>query len=373
MTSTWALDRRSTIALLVAGVLLAGIAWLALRRASSAVEAERWVAHTNEVLIQSQDVRAHLTTAEAAALHYVMRGDAEALATHEAERVSLLPKLEVLRRATADNPRQVPVLASLRTALESFVGELESLVLLRRDGGAEAARVKLSGGELQRASQEARRLLQEFEIGEQQLMVLRLEEGARQTRRLIALKLGLLLASGLVLAAAAWSLNRRAALQRQAEAHAVREAAHLRVTLESCGDALIATDASGRVSLMNPVASALTGWKVEEARGLPVDHVFRIVNEFTRETVENPVSKALRDGHVVGLANHTVLIARDGTERPIDDSGAPIRDDDDQIIGVILVFRDVSARKRSEQARERLLLAEAEREAAVLANRSKDE
>lgn len=124
----------------------------------------------------------------------------------------------------------------------------------------------------------------------------------------------------------------------------------LAVTLSSIGDAVIATDATGRVTFMNPVAEELTGWSSGEAAGRPLSEVFRIVNEHTREPVENPVTKVLREHRVVGLANHTALIARDGTERPIDDSGAPIRSADDEIIGVVLVFRDNTERALAERA-----------------------
>ncbi|MGH8310451.1 MAG: PAS domain S-box protein, partial [Steroidobacteraceae bacterium] len=188
-----------------------------------------------------------------------------------------------------------------------------------------------------------------------------------------AVLVALLVAVFLLLIAALW-INRRALEElRKAESIARFEGARLRVTLQSCGDALIATDVAGNIVLINPVAQALTGWREEQARGLPIEQVFHIVNEFTRESVENPVSRALREGKVVGLANHTLLIARDATERPIDDSGAPIKDENGESIGVILVFRDVSGRKLAEQARERLLRAEAEREAAVEANHAKDE
>ena len=98
------------------------------------------------------------------------------------------------------------------------------------------------------------------------------------------------------------------------------------VTLSSIGDAVITTDDAGRVTFLNPVAEALTGWNLDEAKDRPLEDVFRIVNEFTRQTVENPVHRVLREGTVVGLANHTVLLAKDGREIPIDDSGAPIRD-----------------------------------------------
>jgi PAS domain S-box-containing protein len=122
-----------------------------------------------------------------------------------------------------------------------------------------------------------------------------------------------------------------------------------RVSLSSIGDAVIATDLDGRVHYTNPVAQGLCGWSGAEASGKPLEDVFRIINEETRETASNPVEKVLESGLVVGLANHTVLIARDGTERPIDDSAAPIRDDEGTIRGVVLVFRDVSERKRAER------------------------
>ncbi|WP_027135454.1 ATP-binding response regulator [Geminicoccus roseus] len=120
-------------------------------------------------------------------------------------------------------------------------------------------------------------------------------------------------------------------------------------TLSSIGDAVIATDDQTRITFMNPVAEALTGWPQAEALGLPLSTVFRIVNEDSRATVEDPAAKVLRSGKVVGLANHTLLLARDGREIPIDDSGSPIVDDHGAIIGTVLVFRDVSERRRVEE------------------------
>jgi PAS domain S-box-containing protein len=131
-------------------------------------------------------------------------------------------------------------------------------------------------------------------------------------------------------------------------AHEGRE--RLRVTLASIGDAVISTDAQGRVDFLNPVAEELVGWKSEEAAGQALEDVFRIVNEATRQPVENPALRALRDGKIVGLANHTLLISKDGTERPIDDSAAPIRDAEGRLVGSVLVFRDISERRRAEEA-----------------------
>jgi PAS domain S-box-containing protein len=123
-----------------------------------------------------------------------------------------------------------------------------------------------------------------------------------------------------------------------------------RTTLYSIGDGVITTDADGRVQEINPVAEALTGWKHAEAEGKPLEEVFRIVSEETRATVENPVERVLRDGVVVGLANHTLLIARDGTECPIADSAAPIRAENGAVSGVVLVFRDQTAERAAGNA-----------------------
>ena len=123
----------------------------------------------------------------------------------------------------------------------------------------------------------------------------------------------------------------------------------LRVTLSSIGDAVVTTDTHGCVTFLNPGAESLTGWAQEEAAGLPLDSVFKIVNEATRQAVENPATRALRQGLIVGLGNHTLLIAKDGAERPIDDSAAPIRDRAGNVAGVVLVFRDVTERRQYER------------------------
>ncbi len=119
-------------------------------------------------------------------------------------------------------------------------------------------------------------------------------------------------------------------------------------TLESIGDAVIATDAAGAIVFMNTVAVQLTGWSAEDAEGQDCRVVFHIINESTRLETESPVDKVMRDGRIAGLANHTILIAKEGTEYSIDDSGSPIRDKEGSLIGVVLIFRDITHRRRSE-------------------------
>ena len=127
----------------------------------------------------------------------------------------------------------------------------------------------------------------------------------------------------------------------------------LDVALASIGDGVIVTDAAGRVTFLNPTAEQITGWSLEEARNVAFAEVFRIANEYTGAAVDHPVDKVIRSGGIVGLANHTVLISRDGRRIPIDDSGAPIRHEG-ELVGIVIVFRDVTERRRAERERARL-------------------
>jgi PAS domain S-box-containing protein len=181
-----------------------------------------------------------------------------------------------------------------------------------------------------------------------------------RTRSVLSLAFVLLLMAFLAAAVGwAWQRHRKKhykeLLRSETELRRVEE--RYRITLMSVGDAIISTDIAGRVEMINPVAEALTGWQREEAFGKPLEQVFRILNEDTRETVENPAAKVLREGIIIGLANHTLLVARDGSERPIADSAAPIRSEDRVITGVVLVFRDQS----HERASQRLLMEEKEK------------
>jgi PAS domain S-box-containing protein len=162
--------------------------------------------------------------------------------------------------------------------------------------------------------------------------------------------------------------------EQVARAASAQDEARLAVTLRSIGDAVIATDLDSKVTVLNPVAQALTGWSETEGLRKPIERVFRIVNEDTRAPAENPVARVLRDGSAVGLANHTLLIARDGREIPIADSAAPIRGPDQALLGVVLVFRDVSEQRAAERERAALFAREqAARHEAEALSRSKDE
>ena len=166
---------------------------------------------------------------------------------------------------------------------------------------------------------------------------------------------------GKVVGAVAYFLTRALIIgfgqaMRAAQRRAAARGELMRVTLGSIGDAVIATDVQARVTYLNAVAEALTGWTSAQAAGQPLDAVFRIVNEQTREPVANPATRALREGVVVGLANHTLLLQKDGGECPIDDSAAPISDEEGHISGCVLIFRDVTAQRRLDHERAGQLL-----------------
>ena len=138
--------------------------------------------------------------------------------------------------------------------------------------------------------------------------------------------------------------------QKKAEAALQQSEENLRITLNSIGDAVISTDIQGKVVGMNPVAENLTGWNQAEAEGRTLNQVFRIILEKTRHSVESPVDKVLREGSIVGLGNHVILLSKEGTERPVADSAAPIRNAKGELAGVVLVFRDVTQKRKDEQA-----------------------
>ena len=148
----------------------------------------------------------------------------------------------------------------------------------------------------------------------------------------------------------------------------------LKTTLSSIGDGVIATNAEGKIMFLNPTAEELTDWKQEDAIGKDFSEVFKIINEDSRQILESPLPRVLHEGVIVGLANHTVLISRNGTERPIEDSAAPLKDDNGKVIGVVLVFKDISERRqaeaRLEDSEERYrLLAETAKDAIIIINK----
>ena len=346
-------NRGPVIAVALLVVALVADAVLSLHNIREVATSVQWVSHTNEVLTRLEAVLSTLKDAETGQRGYLLTGEAAYLEPYR-DAVDRLPRqIADLRQVTLDNPAQTvrvlrldqlasEQLAILRRGLDLFALEPD------RGRALAAARQTVLSGQGKPAMDAIRAEVDQMQRVEWDLLRERTAISRASARialatTVVALAIGL----GLV-ALAVWLFARNQAIrQRAAEVlHAERE--RFRTTLTSIGDAVMVTDAQGRVTLLNPAAQVLTRWDAD-AIGRPIDEVFRIVNEATRNTVENPVTKVLREGAIVGLANHTVLIGRDGTEVPIDDSGAPIRDGRGRVVGVVLVFRDITARRAAEQ------------------------
>lgn len=179
-----------------------------------------------------------------------------------------------------------------------------------------------------------------------------LESGYADLNKLLSWqRYGLIISSSilfLLMVLYIWELIEEVKLRKKAESSLLQEKERLSVTMQSIGDGVIATDNNSNVVITNKVAEDLTGWSKEDAVGKPLSEVFYIISEETNEICENPVKKVLETGNIIGLANHTALISKDGSQRSIADSAAPIKDKNGDILGVVLVFRDVTEEKKKE-------------------------
>jgi PAS domain S-box-containing protein len=320
------------------------------------------VTHTNEVLIALEEVVSTTKDAETGQRGYIITGDVSYLAPYEAAQAELPKKVARARALTADNPRHQQRFVALEKGISTKMRELNQTIELRKTN-FEAARKVVLTDEGKHAMDAIRSQVSEMEQEEQGLLRERTEQATRAYHvaifaGILATLLALVMFGGFIYLLRQNFLTRARAT---AVVHDQRE--WLRITLASIGDAVIATNTEGRITFLNPVAQELTGWNEGEACGLPLEDVFNIVNEQTHQTAENPATKALRESTIVGLANHTLLINKQGGESPIDDSASPIRNADGEIAGVVLVFRDVAARRQAEKTlRERSeQLAEADK------------
>jgi len=307
------------------------------------------VLHSNELLLALDNVLSLVKDAESGQRGYVITGDPEYLAPYRAAVASIQAQLDALERLASEDPVQQRLMADVRRRVGAKLGELELTVGLRDRKGFDLTRdvIVLGAG---RAQMEAlRATAAEMAAHEGQRLAARQAAADATYRTALVSEALASLAALAALVGLAIVLARHLRARDEAQALIAAQGERLRVTLESIGDAVITTDLDGRVSNLNRVAESLTGWRVEEAQQQPLEKVFRIVNESTRTPVENPALRALRDGVIVGLANHTLLIGRDGSQTPIDDSAAPIRDPQGRVHGCILVFRDISERKAAER------------------------
>jgi PAS domain S-box-containing protein len=348
----------------LAAVVLNGV--VSYRYLDAIAENNQLVGRTAEVLTETERVLSLLKDAETGQRGYLLTGEVEYLQPYESAAGRTEASLQNLRRLMVDQPAQQDRLNLIDAKARRLLAELGTAIQLQKDQNAAAALAMVKSGQAKQQMDEIRSLARQMEEEEQGALRSRREDSAtslRRSRR--ALAVGSLFVVLTFLAAAAGVLK-HLQYRRESERRVHNEHQWLTATLGSIGDAVMATDNDGRIAFLNHAAETLTGWSDVAAKGRPLDEVFRIVNERTRQTVESPVAKALRMGLVVGLANHTVLIARDGTERPIDDSAAPIFDESRRVVGVVLVFRDATEQRRAEVTLQKLAAIVEHSEDAVI-------
>jgi PAS domain S-box-containing protein len=308
-----------------------------------------WVVHTHQVQLKLGETLALLTDAETGQRGYLYTGREQYLAPYDRAIRQVELQIDELSGLTADNPRQQDAIRQLRPLAHEKLDELASTIARYRAGKVDEARkLVLSDSGLQ-TMEHVRAVIAGMEDEEDRLERDR-DASYRATIRLTSASIYLttaLAAFGLVLLA--YFILRQMTL-RERHAHEVRAREEwFRVTLTSIGDAVIATDQTGHVTFVNPVAEGLTGISTAAAKGKNILDVFPIFHESTMAPVDNPVARVIAEGRAMGLANHTVLRRVDGTLIPIDDSAAPIRDDSGNLIGVVLVFRDITNDRKTER------------------------
>lgn len=357
--------RNTVIVFGVTAFVVSGSALLTYSAGQRVMRLNAAEAKRQEMLADANDLFSTLQDAETGQRGYIITGNESYLEPFIRAEDRFPGQLDRLNELSefGISPAQ---LRELQTRVRDKMSELRHTIDLRRSGGFGAVLPVIEAGAGKESMDRIRELFATFRSQEERLI----EEDRQRSRDATALRTATFLGTSVLsLAVLLWAAERiRRALQERSVAAAklTEERELLSTTLSSIGDCVIVTDASGNITFMNPVAVKVTGWSESEALGKPLREVFHIINEQTRKEVEDPVAKVIRSGMVVGLANHTLLVRKDGTEIPIDDSGAPVRSVNGELHGVVLVFRDFSEARR---AQSELLAA---KEEAETANTAKD-
>jgi PAS domain S-box-containing protein len=358
------LEQRLTIGFVIVLVVLIGNAVVCAREADVLHQADGWVSHTYEVLYHLEEISGAMAVAEAGERGFLATGQNSFIEPYRQARLQVGKRLRRLEELTSDNDPQQQRIVQLGRLTSKRFEELDSAIAAAPSSPAEAERlVEASAVTANRVRSVAEAARQEEE------RLLELRRAAVRRATLIA---GMAFTAATLLAVVLLVLVRRLAnrslAEREKHADLIdSQRRWLYTTLTSIGDAVVVTDTRGQVEVLNPIAEKLTGWRASEAKGRHVDEILVLRHESTGAPVVNPATRALREGIIVGLANHTILLTRDGRRLPIDDSASPIRDEEGNALGAVIVFRDVIERKKQEQEREKLLAV------AETANRTKDD
>ncbi len=333
--------------------ILAFAGWESHRDTVRVAEAASARKQSYEVQRTIDETAARLVDAETGQRGYLLTGNEAYLEPYRGAIRNLDQTMGQLKELTSDNPNQRKHMQALEPLVEKKLAELQTTINLRSSKGLAAANAVVMAGSGKQWMDQIRVVLKEMADEESDLRSIRTEEMNRAladaSRTVVGGSLLSVLLISLVFAVLLRELSER---KRTQEALAKRET-WFATTLGSIGDAVIATDMNSAVTFMNSVAQSLTGWSLVDAQGKSMDLVFDIVNKETRRPVENPVKKVFREGKVVGLADHTLLISKNGKEFEIEDSAAPIVTATGDSIGVVLVFRDITDLKEAREEADR--------------------
>jgi PAS domain S-box-containing protein len=333
--------------------ILAFAGWESHRDTVRVAEAAIARRHSYEVQRMIDETAARLVDAETGQRGYLLTGKEAYLQPYRGAIRTLDRTMGHLKELTSDEPKQRRHIEALEPLVEKKLAELQTTIDLRKNKGLAAANVVVLGGSGKQWMDQIRAVLAEMVAEESDVRNIRTQEmnkvQAAADRTVVGGSILSVLLVSLVFAVLLRELSER---KRTQEALAKRER-WFSTTLTSIGDAVIATDMNGAVTFMNSVAQSLTGWSLEDAQGKSMDLVFDIVNKETRHPVENPVKKVFREGKIVGLADHTLLLSKNGKEFDIEDSAAPIVTGTGDSIGVVLVFRDITDLKHAREEADR--------------------
>ncbi len=349
--------------------LVVAISFWAFRQIEEAAEARK---HTYTVIYRAEAFLSELKDAETGQRGYSLTGDEAFLEPYLAVRDIIRGHLEELRKLTLIGAAQKH-LDALAPLIDAKLAVMSHIIELRRNHDTAAVPTVIDNGHGKQLMDSIRAETRGFIQIEEGALARHEAEFQSQMRQLFALIVAASILTLLFALLCVYLIHREAKnrikdqvhfetlhlleIQKETNRQLQQTLATLQVseeklavTLHSIGDAVIATDAEGRVTFLNPLAEQLTGWTRAEATDHPVDEIFHIINQETRQHSTIPVKETLAHGTIQGLANHTVLIARDGSECAIADSCAPIRDGGGQVVGAVLVFRDVTEENAAQQA-----------------------
>jgi PAS domain S-box-containing protein len=332
---------------------LIALAGILLWQVTATEHAQIWLDHSDLVSAQVAELERRIIDQQTALRGYELTEDRTMFRAFDTRNSHIDTQFSYLRQLLSDNPQQIANLVRVHDAYLVWLGFAQTV--MASPAPASDKTLAYRGRDLMSVVRQATRTMSETE---DELRKERLERAILLERRevifiiagafVVGVALSIFSMTRLRMVSQAYQQSLDNLRKSSTELYESREWLH--TTLRSIGEAVIACGADSGIEFMNSAAEELTGWPMGEARGKPLQQVFHIINEQTREKAENPVDKVRRANTVIGLANHTILISCDGSEYVIDDSAAPIRDNKGNMIGVVLVFRDVTDQRRTEAA-----------------------